>query len=259
MFVDADGCRINVEVEGPEGAPAVVFSNSLGTNLHMWDGQAKALAKHFRVIRYDQRGHGKSGAPEQPYSLERLGRDVLAILDQLGIKKAHFVGLSMGGCTGMWLGRHARDRFGKLVLSNTGAKIGEAALWNSRIQTVLKDGMKAVVDAVIERWFTPDFRKRQPAVVARVREMLLTTPPAGYAGCSAALRDMDERAGISEIKSPTLVIAGKHDPATPPESGEFIASRIKDAKYVLLDAAHLANLEQEAIYTDTLEKFLRKD
>lgn len=259
MFVDADGCRINVEVEGPEGAPAVVFSNSLGTNLHMWDGQAEALAKHFRVIRYDQRGHGKSGAPEQPYSLERLGRDVLAILDQLGIKKAHFVGLSMGGCTGMWLGRHARDRFGKLVLSNTGAKIGEAALWNSRIQTVLKDGMKAVVDAVIERWFTPDFRKRQPAVVARVREMLLTTPPAGYAGCSAALRDMDERAGISEIKSPTLVIAGKHDPATPPESGEFIASRIKDAKYVLLDAAHLANLEQEAIYTDTLEKFLRKD
>jgi 3-oxoadipate enol-lactonase len=236
-----------------------VFSNSLGTNLHMWDDQATALAKHFRVIRYDQRGHGKSDAPKPPYSLERLGRDVLAILDHLGIKSAHFVGLSMGGCTGMWLGRHARGRFGKLVLSNTGAKIGDAALWNDRIQSVLKDGMKAVAEVVLERWFTPNFRKREPAVVKRVREMLLTTPPAGYAGCSAALRDMDERAGIAEIKAPTLVIAGKHDPATPPESGEFIASRIKDAKFVVLDAAHLANLEQSATYTDTIEKFLRKD
>jgi 3-oxoadipate enol-lactonase len=259
MLVDVEGCRINVEVEGPEDAPAVVFSNSLGTNLHMWDDQATALAKHFRVIRYDQRGHGKSDAPKPPYSLERLGRDVLAILDHLGIKSAHFVGLSMGGCTGMWLGRHARGRFGKLVLSNTGAKIGDAALWNDRIQSVLKDGMKAVAEVVLERWFTPNFRKREPAVVKRVREMLLTTPPAGYAGCSAALRDMDERAGIAEIKAPTLVIAGKHDPATPPESGEFIASRIKDAKFVVLDAAHLANLEQSATYTDTIEKFLRKD
>jgi 3-oxoadipate enol-lactonase len=259
MLVDVEGCRINVEVEGPEDAPAVVFSNSLGTNLHMWDDQATALAKHFRVIRYDQRGHGKSDAPKLPYSLERLGRDVLAILDHLGIKSAHFVGLSMGGCTGMWLGRHARGRFGKLVLSNTGAKIGDAALWNDRIQSVLKDGMKAVAEVVLERWFTPNFRKREPAVVKRVREMLLTTPPAGYAGCSAALRDMDERAGIAEIKAPTLVIAGKHDPATPPESGEFIASRIKDAKFVVLDAAHLANLEQSATYTDTIEKFLRKD
>lgn len=259
MLVDVEGCRINVEVEGPEDAPAVVFSNSLGTNLHMWDDQATTLAKHFRVIRYDQRGHGKSDAPKLPYSLERLGRDVLAILDHLGIKSAHFVGLSMGGCTGMWLGRHARGRFGKLVLSNTGAKIGDAALWNDRIQSVLKDGMKAVAEVVLERWFTPNFRKREPAVVKRVREMLLTTPPAGYAGCSAALRDMDERAGIAEIKAPTLVIAGKHDPATPPESGEFIASRIKDAKFVVLDAAHLANLEQSATYTDTIEKFLRKD
>lgn len=259
MLVDVEGCRINVEVEGPEDAPAVVFSNSLGTNLHMWDDQATTLAKHFRVIRYDQRGHGKSDAPKLPYSLERLGRDVLAILDHLGIKSAHFVGLSMGGCTGMWLGRHARGRFGKLVLSNTGAKIGDAALWNNRIQSVLKDGMKAVAEVVLERWFTPNFRKREPAVVKRVREMLLTTPPAGYAGCSAALRDMDERAGIAEIKAPTLVIAGKHDPATPPESGEFIASRIKDAKFVVLDAAHLANLEQSATYTDTIEKFLRKD
>lgn len=259
MLVDVEGCRINVEVEGPEDAPAVVFSNSLGTNLHMWDDQATALAKHFRVIRYDQRGHGKSDAPKPPYSLERLGRDVLAILDHLDIKSAHFVGLSMGGCTGMWLGRHARGRFGKLVLSNTGAKIGDAALWNDRIQSVLKDGMKAVAEVVLERWFTPNFRKREPAVVKRVREMLLTTPPAGYAGCSAALRDMDERAGIAEIKAPTLVIAGKHDPATPPESGEFIASRIKDAKFVVLDAAHLANLEQSATYTDTIEKFLRKD
>ncbi|HLL28435.1 MAG TPA: 3-oxoadipate enol-lactonase [Xanthobacteraceae bacterium] len=254
--IDADGCPINVEIEGPERAPVLVFSNSLGTNLHMWDEQAKHLVKKFRVVRYDQRGHGKSGAPDTPYTLERLGRDVLAILDGLRIERAHFCGLSMGGFTGMWLGRLAPQRIDKLILSNTAAKIGDPVIWNGRIQTVRSKGMAAIVDSVLERWFTKTFREKSAAAVARVREMLMTTPPQGYAGCSAAIRDMDQRWDIGAIKLPTLVIAGAHDPATTVKDAELIVSQIKGSKFIKLDAAHLSNIEQGKQYTDTIEKFL---
>jgi 3-oxoadipate enol-lactonase len=254
--IDADGCPINVEIEGPDKAPVLVFSNSLGTNLHMWDEQAKHLAKKFRVLRYDQRGHGKSGAPKTPYTLERLGKDAVAILDSLKIERAHFCGLSMGGFTGMWLGRLAPKRIGKLILSNTAAKIGDPIIWNGRIQTVLGKGMGAIVEGVLERWFTKTFREKEPQAVARVREMLMTTPPQGYAGCSAAIRDMDQRWDIGAIALPTLVIAGKHDPATTMKDGELIASRIAGSKFVKLNAAHLSNIEQGKQYTDTIEKFL---
>jgi 3-oxoadipate enol-lactonase len=254
--IDADGCPINVEIEGPDKAPVLLFSNSLGTNLHMWDEQAKHLAKKFRVVRYDQRGHGKSGAPKTPYTLERLGKDVVAILDGLKIERAHFCGLSMGGFTGMWLGRLAPKRIDKLILSNTAAKIGDPIIWNGRIQTVLGKGMGAIVEGVLERWFTKAFREKEPQAVARVREMLMTTPPQGYAGCSAAIRDMDQRWDIGAIALPTLVIAGEHDPATTMQDGELIASRIASSKFVKLNAAHLSNIEQGKQYTDTIEKFL---
>jgi len=254
--IDADGCPINVEIEGPERAPVLMFSNSLGTNLHMWDEQAKGLAKKFRVLRYDQRGHGKSGAPKTPYTLDRLGKDALAVLDGLKIERAHFCGLSMGGFTGMWLGRHAPKRIDKLILSNTAAKIGDPTLWNSRILTVLGKGMNAIVDGVIERWFTKAFREKAPQAVARIREMLMTTAPHGYAGCSAAIRDMDQRWEIGGIDLPTLIIAGLHDPATTVKDAELIESQIAGAKLVKLDAAHLSNVEQAAQYTATIEKFL---
>ena len=254
--IDADGCPINVEIEGPDKAPVLLFSNSLGTNLHMWDEQAKHLAKKFRVVRYDQRGHGKSGAPKTPYTLERLGKDAVAILDGLKIERAHFCGLSMGGFTGMWLGRLAPKRIGKLILSNTAAKIGDPIIWNGRIQTVLGKVMGAIDEGVLERWFTKTFREKEPQAVARVREMLMTTPPQGYAGCSAAIRDMDQRWDIGAIALPTLVIAGKHDPATTMKDGELIASRIAGSKFVKLNAAHLSNIEQGKQYTDTIEKFL---
>jgi 3-oxoadipate enol-lactonase len=254
--IDADGCPINVEIEGPDKAPVLLFSNSLGTNLHMWDEQAKHLAKRFRVVRYDQRGHGKSGAPKTAYTLERLGKDAVAILDGLKIERAHFCGLSMGGFTGMWLGRLAPKRIGKLILSNTAAKIGDPIIWNGRIQTVLGKGMGAIVEGVLERWFTKAFREKEPQAVARVREMLMTTPPQGYAGCSAAIRDMDQRWDIGAIALPTLVIAGEHDPATTMKDGELIASRIAGSKFVKLNAAHLSNIEQGKQYTDTIEKFL---
>ena len=254
--IDADGCPINVEIEGPERAPTLMFSNSLGTNLHMWDEQAKHLIKKFRVLRYDQRGHGKSGAPKTPYTLDRLGKDALAVLDGLKIERAHFCGLSMGGFTGMWLGRRAPKRIDKLILSNTAAKIGDSVLWNSRILTVLGKGMNAIVDGVLERWFTKAFREKAPQAVARIRDMLLATAPHGYAGCSAAIRDMDQRWDIGAIGLPTLIIAGAHDPATTMKDAELIESQIAGSKLVKLDTAHLSNIEQAKQYTETIEKFL---
>lgn len=254
--IDADGCKINVQVDGPQDAPAIVLSNSLGTNLSMWDDQAKALSGKFRVVRYDQRGHGKSGAPKGPYTIDRLGQDVIAVLDGLKIVKAHFLGLSMGGTTGMWLARMAPSRFNKIILSNTGARIGTQDVWNTRIATVLSKGMSAVVDATIERWFSKNFRDGNPPAISAVRKMLMTTPPHGFAGCSAAIRDADQRWGIGDVKLPTLVIIGTVDPGTPPAGGEEIARRIPGAKIARLEAAHLSNLEKSEQFTAEVQKFL---
>jgi len=247
--IDADGCKINVQIDGPQDAPALVLSNSLGTNLSMWDDQAKALSGEFRVIRYDQRGHGKSGAPKGPYTIDRLGQDVIAILDNLKIAKAHFVGLSMGGSTGMWLARMAPGRFTKIILSNTGARISTQDVWNARIASVLSKGMTAVIDTTLERWFSNDSHKRNLPAISAVRKMLMTTPAHGYAGCSAAIRDCDQRWGIGAVKLPTLVIIGTLDPGTPPAGGEEIASRIRGAKVARLEAAHLSNLEKSEAFT----------
>lgn len=254
--INAAGCRINVEIDGAESAPPLLISNSLGTNLHMWDEQAKAFANRYRVIRYDQRGHGKSGAPKGPYTIEQLGRDALAILDHLKIEKTNFLGLSMGGSTGMWLACNAPERFRKIVFSNTSARIGTQDIWNARITTVLDKGMKALVDATVERWFSKKFRDANSPVIGKVREMLLTTPKHGYAGCSAAIRDADFRWQIGGVKLPTLVIAGSLDPATPPEGGEFIAQAISGAKLVKLEAAHLSNLEQSEQFSSAVKDFL---
>jgi 3-oxoadipate enol-lactonase len=254
--IDADGCKINVQIDGPQDAPALVLSNSLGTNLSMWDDQAKALSGEFRVIRYDQRGHGKSGAPKGPYTIDRLGQDVIAILDNLKIAKAHFVGLSMGGSTGMWLARMAPGRFTKIILSNTGARISTQDVWNARIASVLSKGMTAVIDTTLERWFSNDSHKRNLPAISAVRKMLMTTPAHGYAGCSAAIRDADQRWGIGAVKLPTLVIIGTLDPGTPPAGGEEIASRIRGAKVARLEAAHLSNLEKSEAFTAEVQKFL---
>lgn len=254
--IDADGCKLNVQVDGPDKAPALVLSNSLGTNLSMWDEQLKALSQNYRVIRYDQRGHGKSGAPKGPYTIDRLGQDVVAILDQLKIAKAHFLGLSMGGTTGMWLARKAARRFDKIILANTGARIGTQDVWNARIASVLAKGMASVVDATLERWFSKTFYDNNPQTVTAVRKMLMTTPAHGYAGCSAAIRDADQRWDIGYVKIPTLVIIGTLDPATPPVGGEQIASRIPGAKVALLEAAHLSNLEKSEQFTAEVQKFL---
>ena len=247
---------IYVEVEGPQAGPVLMLSNSLGTNLHMWDDQASAWSRHFRLVRYDRRGHGKSSVPKGPYPMERLGRDVLAVLDSLGIAKINWCGLSMGGMVGQWLGANAPNRIDKLVLSNTSSYFADKTMWEGRLKTVREKGLAAIVDANMERWFIKDFRERNPQAIARMREMFLTTKPDGYIGCGEGIRDMDHRSLLGKIAAPTLVIAGKHDPATTLEANEYIRQHIPGAKLTVLETAHIANVEQPQLYADTVLKFL---
>jgi 3-oxoadipate enol-lactonase len=251
-----DGCTIHVDLEGPERVPVLMLSNSLGTDLHMWDDQVAPLTRHFRLLRYDRRGHGKSSVPRGPYSMERLGRDVLGVLDGLGIGKINWCGLSMGGMVGMWLGANASNRIDKLILSNTSSYFPDKTMWEGRIKTVREKGLEAIVDANMERWFTKSFRERAPQAIEKMRKMFLGTKVEGYVGCSEAIRDMDHRPLLPKINRPTLVIAGRHDPATTLEAGEFIKQQIPGAKIAVLDAAHISNMEQPKAYADTVLEFL---
>jgi len=255
-FVETRGTRIHYAIEGAEGAPVLAFSNSLGTNYSMWDLQAQELRKRFRILRYDTRGHGQSAGPPGPYTIEQLADDFLGLLDALQLGAVHFCGLSMGGMIGMRLGIHAPGRLRKLVLSNTGPKIGTHEIWKSRIETVEKDGMKPIAAGVMERWFTPAFRAKAPRTVAQIQKMLEEANPDGYAACCAAVRDYDCRTQLEKIGAPTLVITGAHDPATPAEDGRFLADHIRGAQYAELDAAHLSNIEDGARFTGELAAFL---
>ena len=254
--IDADGCPLQVEIEGPERAPVLMLSNSLGTSLHMWDAQAPAFARHFRLLRYDRRGHGRSGVSQGPYTMERFGRDVLAILDDLNIEKVHWCGLSMGGMVGQWLGANAPERLGKIILSNTSCYYPDPTNWLNRIKAVKEGGIAAVADTVIAGWLTADFREREPQIAANMKAMLIASPVQGYLACCEALSTLDQRALLPKIKSPTLVIAGRHDMATPIAAGEFIRSQIPGASLTILDAAHISNVEQPHAFTDAVIGFL---
>jgi 3-oxoadipate enol-lactonase len=254
--ISADGTAIHVEVEGPEDAPVLMLSNSLGTNLQMWDDQVPAFTRHFRLVRFDRRGHGGSAVPKGPYSIERLGRDALAVLDGLGLERVNWCGLSMGGMEGMWLGANAASRIDKLILSNTASYFPDRTMWDGRIKLARDKGLVALVDGTIERWFTAEFRRRSPQAVARIREMFLSTDVEGYVGCGAAIRDMDNRSLLAKVSVPTLVIAGRHDMGTTLEAGQFIAEHIPGAKLAVMETAHIANVEQPQVYTDTVLRFL---
>ncbi|WNW10441.1 3-oxoadipate enol-lactonase [Pseudomonas sp. DTU_2021_1001937_2_SI_NGA_ILE_001] len=254
----ADG-ELNYLLEGPTDKPVLVLSNSLGTDLHMWDAQIPAFTEHFRVLRYDTRGHGRSLVSEGPYSIEQNARDVLALLDALDIAKASFCGLSMGGLIGQWLAIHAPQRLERVVLCNTAAKIGSPEVWNPRIETVLRDGQAAMLalrDASIARWFTPAFAERAPAQVEPIVGMLAQTSPQGYAANCAAVRDADFREQIASIQLPVLVVCGTEDAVTTPEHGRFMVERIANARQVDLHAAHLSNVEAGAAFTQPVLDFL---
>lgn len=245
--------ELNYLLEGPEDAPVLVLSNSLGTALEMWDDQASVLRGRFRLLRYDTRGHGVSPAPPGPYAIDELGRDVLSLLDRLGVERASFCGLSVGGMTGMWLAAEEPERVERLVLCCTSALLGPKELWNERIETARTRGMEALVGGVIERWFTPAFRRENPEAVEKMARTLRETDPEGYAGCCTAIRDMDLRDRLPSIQAPTLVVSGADDPATPPEHGRFIADAIPGARFeVVPRAAHIANVEHPETLTQLI-------
>lgn len=251
-----DGTRIAYRWDGDAAAPVLVLAHALGTHRGMWDPQVPALAAHFRVLRFDTRGHGASDVPAGPYDLATLGRDVLCLLDGLGVSRASFAGLSMGGMIGMWLAANAPERLERLVLASTSAYMGGVPQWNQRIETVLRDGMAALTEGILERWFTPGFRQSHPAEVERIRTMLLSCPREGYAACSAAVRDMDLRDSLARVRTPALVLYGRHDPSTGAEHAQLIAGAT-GARVVALEAAHLSNVEAEADFTAALLDFLR--
>ncbi|SIS13717.1 3-oxoadipate enol-lactonase [Pseudomonas sp. A214] len=258
-FVKLAEGELNYCFDGPQDGPVLVLSNSLGTDLHMWDEQIAAFSEHFRVLRFDTRGHGQSLVTEGPYSIDQLGRDVLAMLDQLNIDKVHFCGLSMGGLIGQWLGINAGERLHKLVVCNTAAKIGDPSVWDPRIETVLRDGKAAMValrDASIARWFTSDFAQAHPEKVRRITDMLAATSPQGYAANCAAVRDADFREQLSSIRVPLLVVAGTKDAVTPPSGGHFIQERVNGAEYAEFHAAHLSNVQAGAAFSERVLAFL---
>lgn len=246
----------NVSVEGDEGAPALLIAHSLGSDLSQWEPQMPSLTRRFRVIRYDSRGHGLSEPTPGPYSVEQLGRDALAILDALKVKKAHFMGLSLGGAVGMWLMINAPERIDRAILANTNACFGHPDVWNARIKQALAEGLDAMAPGTMDRWFTRDFQERAPAQVDAIAARFRSTSADAYAATAAALRDADQREAIRGIKNRVLVIVGTQDAATPPTAGGLIAEHIPGSRLVALDAAHLSNIEAANEFTRAIVSFL---
>ena len=255
-FVKSADAQIHYSLEGHPAKPALILSNSLGADFSMWDPQVPEFANSFRVLRFDTRGHGKSSVTPGPYTIEQLAQDVLVLADSQQFERFHFCGLSMGGQIGMWLATNAPQRLNKLVISSTAAKIGTPEMWNARIATVLKEGMKNVAAAAIERWFTASFRTKNPSAVASIHKILEATSPEGYAACCSGLRDFDFREKLCNLITPTLVISGTHDPATTPADGQFLAKHISGAHYVELNGAHLSNIEDADRFTQEVTSFL---
>jgi 3-oxoadipate enol-lactonase len=255
-FVRLNDVNLHYRSDGDPAQPCVVLSNSLGTDLSMWDAQAAELSRHFHVLRYDTRGHGQSERGAAPLTLETLGRDVVGLLDALAIPRAYFCGISMGGMIGQWLGIHVPQRLGKLVLANTAARIGTAEGWTSRADLVRRDGMDGVADGAAARWFTPAFSARSPRLVAAMIGRLREQDPQGYAACCDALALADLRDGIVAIRCPTLVIAGRADPVTTVADGRRLVEAITDATLAEVDASHISNIEAEHPFSDHLRCFL---
>jgi len=258
FFTTGDGVRLAYRLDGAAGAPALVLSNSIGTDLRMWDAQIAGLARHFRVLRYDARGHGASDAPDGAYSLDRLGRDVLELMDGLGIGRAHFLGLSLGGFVGQWLGVHAPERIDRLVLANTSSYLGPAPQWDQRIAAVLRaPDLDETAGLFLRNWFPAPMLEGEDPRVEPFRAMLLATDRRGFAGSYAAVRDADLRRSIALIVSPTLIVAGRDDTVTAASHSEAIAATVAGSRLVVLPAVHLSNIECPAEFLGEVLDFLR--
>jgi 3-oxoadipate enol-lactonase len=245
----------------PDGAP-LLLAGSLGTTLRMWDPQVAALrAQGRRVVAYDQRGHGASPIPEGPYSLADLGGDALALMDRLGIERASFAGVSIGGMVGQWLAAHAPERIDRLVLLCTSSYLPPASAWEERIATVRAAGtVEAIADTVVARWVTPAFAAAEPAAFGALRAMLAACPVEGYAGCCAAIAGMDLRAEVRAVRAPTLVIGGAQDAAIPNEHQERLAAAIPGARLEILDpGAHVVSVERADAVTALIADHLDRE
>ncbi len=258
-FAELAAGKTYYEIHGPYGAPAVVFAHSLGASLAMWEPQVPALSRDFQVVRYDARGHGRSAAPQGPYRIEDLGRDVLELLEVLKIKRPHFCGISMGGLIALWLGIHAGEKLAKIAICNSAARIGTLEAWDRRIAMVRSGGMEAIAPALMDRWFTPRFRQREPRMMESIRAGILSTPVEGYLACCAAVRDADLREQAAQVRNQTLVICGASDSVTPPAEAMLLAGKIPGARYSELNGAHLSNIEAAPEFNETLLRFLAED
>lgn len=250
---------IRYRIEGTAGQPWLTLCHPLACDLSVWDAQAAALAPHFRVLRYDLRGHGGSGAPSGPYSFPLLVDDLLGLLDALGIVRTHFVGLSLGGMIGQHFALSAPERLDRLVLASTTSALGPevAPVWAERIAQARNFGMETQVAGFLERWFTEPFRLAQPELVARIASLIRATPVAGYTACAALIPTLDITARLGAIRAPTLVLVGEGDYSTPPAMAEAITAAIPGARQdVLPEAAHLCNLEQAQLFNRVILDFL---
>lgn len=256
-FTTGDSTQIAYCVDGPADKPVLVLSNSIGTNLHMWDIQIPQLTEHFRVLRYDMRGHGESGVPSGAYSIDRFGRDVIELLDFLGIERAHFLGLSLGGYVGQWLGIHTPARIERLILSNTAAYLGPPERWDEAISALLAaEDMTATAETFLLNWFPMSMLKPEKPVVDCFRKMLIATDKQGLAGAWALVRDADMRRTIALISCPTLVIAGEHDPVTTLDHSKLLAQNVPNAHLVILPATHMTNVQYPSEFMEAVVDFL---
>lgn len=251
--------KTNYKLQGTPNSPVLIFSNSLGAEMMIWDELVPYLLPYFRILQYDARGHGGSEITKGPYTIETLGEDVIDLMDDLKIETAYFCGLSMGGLIGQWLGLNHPERFEKIVLSNTGARIGDYEHWNTRIATITQEGMQGIANATMERWFSDDFRRYNPKRVAEIKAMFLRNNSTAYTHACAAIRDADFRDKIQNISVETLIITGDGDPVTNVEQAEYLANRIPFAHLKVLHARHLSSAEIPKEYAQVLLDFLVGD
>ena len=248
--------HIHYQTFGDISHPAIIFSNSLGTNYRMWQAQIDHFKNDFFVICYDTRGHGESSSPQGPYTLEQLGQDVINLLDHLKIDQANFCGISMGGLTGQWLAIHYPERFSHVVVCNTAAKIGQEQAWLDRAALVRSQGLQSIADTAASRWFTDPFIQSNAATVATLSNDLGAGSPEGYASCCEALAKADLREKLESIHVPLLVIAGRKDPVTTVADAQYMVNHIRSSALFEIDASHISNIEQPKAFNQAILDFI---
>lgn len=261
MEIEVGGITIKYELSGPESAPVVVCSHCLAGSMAIWDPQMDALRKKYRVLRYDLRGHGGSSAPDEAYTMEMLAADVAGLMDELGIEDVHFMGISMGGMIGQVLALMVPERVSSLILADTTCMIPEnmRPIWDERIATAREKGMAALAEGTLERWLSPEFRANNPEIAGKIKDIVLATPPAGFAGCCQAISNFDVRDDLSRLSTPTLIMVGEHDPGTPVEAARQVQEAIQNSVMLELPGAyHLSNIEANGQFNENMLAFLSR-